>query len=126
MSYTPVGAMTSQVNILQVQKRRDASGEFLQPMDVFAGPMWAYIQFKADTIKEKSEQVVTESTHKIVIRYFPGITSAMVVQDISNDPTGKVGKLYNLATSPIDPDGKMMELWLMCYERDDGSRGVQV
>jgi SPP1 family predicted phage head-tail adaptor len=111
--------MISQINILSASKRRDPStGEFLSP-DVFAGGIWARIQYVADRVQEKTEQVVTEATHKVTIRFIPGVVSSMTLQDI----TQPIAKLFNIS-AVVDPDGRQFELWLFCYERDDGQTGV--
>lgn len=114
-AYTSIGAMVSQINILKRNNRRDANGEFLDPV-VVAGPLWARVQYMTDKLSQLPQQVVTEATHKVIIRYAPGIDSGMMVQTIGD------GKIFNMTTSPIDPDDRKVELWLFCYERTDGKK----
>lgn len=116
-AYTPIGAKTSKINILSRSHKRDSAGEFMAP-DVFAPNVWAKIQFIAPKYTEKPQQTVTEATHKIVISYIARVTSEMTVQD------AVTGAIYNI-TAANDPDGRRVELWLMCYQRNDGKPGVQ-
>jgi SPP1 family predicted phage head-tail adaptor len=109
-TYTPTGAFTSKVNILKRSTARDSQGEFLAP-DVFASKVWAKIQFIANKYTEKQQQNVTEATHKVIIRYLDHVTSDMLVQNGS--------KIFNIE-AVIDPDDRKVELWMFCYERNDG------
>ena len=117
-SYTPIGAKTSKINLLRPTGRRDALGDPLPP-DVFASGIWARIQTLTSKYTEKKEQVVSESTHKITIGFMDGVTSGMLVQDVVS------GAIYEIEGSPNDPDGRRVELWLMCYLRNDGRNPIQ-
>jgi SPP1 family predicted phage head-tail adaptor len=110
-AYTPRGSMNRQVQLLKPSTRRDASGEFLDP-DVFA-TCWAKITSITPKYTEKKDQVVVEATHKIVIPYVDGITSEFTVKLIST------GQIF-LILEPNDPDQRQVELWLRCYQRNDG------
>jgi SPP1 family predicted phage head-tail adaptor len=111
---TPIGALNSKIDIEKVLKR-DGSGNAV--WDVFAANVWARIQTLTSTYKEKSQQSVSEATHKIVIRYMDGVTSAMRIKS--------EGRIYEIEGSPSDPDGSRRELWINCYMRNDGVSGVQ-
>lgn len=90
--------------------RRDANSEFLDP-EPFAQGLWARIQYLTSKYIEKTQQVVTEATHKVIIRYMDGITDQMQVR------SGV--QIFNIE-SVIDPDERKVELWLFCYEREGG------
>lgn len=109
VGYTNVGALQHQVYILQRNTRRDANGDFLPPV-VFA-TCWARVQALTDKYTEKAQQVVTEATHRVTVRYIPGLDTSMQVQFN--------GRIFNIAAI-LDPDERQVELWLMCYERNSG------
>jgi SPP1 family predicted phage head-tail adaptor len=108
--------MNSKIDLLKPVNRRDGNGDLAAP-DVFAQNVWAKIQPITPKYMEKPETITTEATFKIIIRYLPGVTSAMIVRS--------EGKIYNLQGPPLDPDGRKVEMWLMCYMRNDGVTGVQ-
>lgn len=109
LSYTPTGALQHRVTLSKPSAQRTASGEFVQQYESFA-TCWASIQMLAAKYTEKTQQVVTEATHKITIRYIPGVTSAMTVQ-LSD------GRVWNIE-AVSDPDERHVELQLFCYERN--------
>jgi SPP1 family predicted phage head-tail adaptor len=108
LSYTPTGAMQHRVVLSKASSQRTATGEFVQRYEPFA-TCWASIQMLAGKYTEKTQQVITESTHKIIIRYIPGVTTAMTVQ-LSD------GRVWNIE-AVADPDERHVELQLFCYER---------
>lgn len=115
-AYTPIGAYNSKIDLLKPVNRRDGNGDLAAP-DVFAQNVWAKITPITPKYTEKPETITTEATFKIIIRYLPGVTSAMIVRS--------EGKIFNLQGPPLDPDGRKVEMWLMCYMRNDGVTGVQ-
>jgi SPP1 family predicted phage head-tail adaptor len=98
--------MRHTIDLLQPNTQRDSNSEFLYPV-VFA-TCWASIQALASKYTEKQEQVVTEATHKVVIQYRSGVTSAMKVRF--------EGRIFDIQ-AVLDPDETHDQLWLMCYER---------
>ncbi len=114
-SPTPIGAMNSKIDILKLTGVKDAVGN--PTWDKFADNVWARIQTLTSTYKEKPQQNVPEATHRIVIRYIDGVTSAMRIQS--------GGKLYLIEGDPSDPDGQRRELWINCYMRNSGASGIQ-
>lgn len=109
--YTPRGAMNRRVQLLKRSTRRDANSEFLPP-DIFA-TCWAKIGPITPKYTDRPQQVVTEATYKIVIPYLAGVTSGMQVKAVST------GEVFDIMV-PTDPDDRQIELWLMCYQRNDG------
>ena|SRR5579884_3623248 len=103
--------MQQQIQLLEQNSQRDKNGEFLSPT-IFA-QLWAKVEALAGKYSEKSQQVVSEATHKVTIHYLPGVTSAMKVQLNS--------RVFNVEYV-ADPDERQVELWLFCYERNDGAQ----
>ena len=110
MSYTPIGAFSTLINIMQKNSQRDANGEFLA--DVVFAQTWAAIRAMTQKYTEKQQQVVTEATNKVTIPYISGVTSAMKVQL----PDGRIWNIEAVS----DPDERQVELNLYCYARNDG------
>jgi SPP1 family predicted phage head-tail adaptor len=110
MSYTPIGAFTTYISLMQKNSLRDTSGEFLA--DVVFAQCWAAIRALATKYTEKTQQVVTEATHKVIIPYISGVTSALKVKLPD-------GRIWNIEAA-ADPDERQVELNLYCYERNDG------
>lgn len=110
MSYTPVGAFTTLIQLMDKNSLRDSNGEFLA--DVLFAECWASIRAISQKYTEKQQQVVTEATHKVIIHYIPGVTSEMKVKL----PDGRIWNIEDVA----DPDERQVELNLYCYERNDG------
>jgi SPP1 family predicted phage head-tail adaptor len=115
-NYTPIGGMTSKIDLLKPTNRRDINADQVAP-DVFASNIWAKIQTLTSLYKEKTDLTTSEATHKIVIHYMDGVTSGMLVRN--------GGRIFNIEGTPNDPDGRRVELWINCYERNDGVTGVQ-
>jgi SPP1 family predicted phage head-tail adaptor len=107
--YTSTGAMQHRVTLVQASSSRTATGEFVQTHEVVA-TVWAAIQMLAQKYTEKQQQVITEATHKVTIRYMAGVTTEMLVQ-LSD------GRIWNIEAA-IDPDERGVELQLFCYERN--------
>lgn len=111
VGYASTGAMSNRVSVLQRSQARDATtGEFLTTHELVA-TVWAKIDMLATKYIERPEQVTTEATHKVTIRYMSGITTANLIQ-FDN-------RVFNIE-AVFDPDERKRELHLMCYERNDG------
>jgi SPP1 family predicted phage head-tail adaptor len=110
MSYTPIGAFSVLINLMQRNSLRDTNGEFLP--DVVFAQCWAAIRAITQKYTEKQQQVITEATHKVIIHYLAGVTSALKVQLPD-------GRIWNIEAA-ADPDERQVELNLYCYERNDG------
>jgi len=101
------------ITLLLAEQKRSPIGEFLPP-EKFAST-WASVRALAGRDLEKSQQVVAEVTHKIVMRYLPGVLAKMLVQL----PDGRIF----IIQAVLDPDERKIEMWLMCKERNDGQHG---
>lgn len=109
-AYAPTGSLNQQITLLERSTQRDALGNFIDP-GTFA-TCWARIEPLASKYTQDQQQIVTEATHRITIRYIPNVTTALTIQLSS-------GAIWNIE-SVLDPDGRQFELWLMAYERNDG------
>jgi SPP1 family predicted phage head-tail adaptor len=110
-AYTSAGAMNICITLLLADQQRTPDGEFL-PWEKFAST-WASIRAMTGRDLEKAQQVVAEVTHKVVIRYMPGVLAKMLVQL----PDGRIFLIQAI----MDPDERKVELWLLCKERNDGA-----
>jgi SPP1 family predicted phage head-tail adaptor len=105
-SYAPTGALSKQISILKVSPTRNSDGT--TTFFVF-DTVWGFVQTLNEKYVEKAQQVVEESTHRITIRYYPGITEQNRIQVDT--------RVFNIE-AVIDPDDRQFELQLFCWETD--------
>lgn len=112
-SMTPTGELKHVVSILQpnITGARNGSGDLIATT-TFATGVFAAVEFIRQRFSEKSYGESDDSTHKIIIRTIPGITSSMVV--VHN---GADYRIQNVVPNPEAPD---FELWLFCRLVDGG------
>ena len=89
---------------------RDTSTGELLPRTAFA-TVWAGLTPNNATYKEKSEQVTTETTWKLEIRYLAGLDTSFTV-----NYDGRTFKIMSIQ----DPTGQKRELKLILIERNSG------
>ncbi len=107
-SYASAGSLNQRVTLVQLSESRTATGAIVNKQEPVA-TVWARIDALTSKYTEKPEEVVAESTHRVTIRYMPGITTANLVQ-LSD------GRLWNIQ-AVFDPDESKANLQLYCYER---------
>ena len=112
IAYTPAGALQHRITLLQQNPQRDANGEFLDPV-IFV-ETWASISILQGRDLERAQQIVSEVSHKVVIRHIEGVKFSMTVQ---------FGDRNFLIQAVEDPDERKVELHLLCLERNDGQAG---
>ena len=101
LSYTPTGALSSQVTFWMPSTTRDNDGNLTPPTQI--ATVWASITMTyTPTDSPKQQQVVGETRYKIVIRYMPGLSTKMYV-------TTATGRKMTL-TAIVDPDDRQVEL----------------
>lgn len=112
MLYTPVGDMIHQITIMDPGTDRDQSGNLLPPA-VFADAIYAKIEglWATGAAMKATQQLITEVSHRITIRYLEGLLTRMYVQFRSR--TFTIERI-------VDPDERQVELRLLCIERNDG------
>jgi SPP1 family predicted phage head-tail adaptor len=67
---------------------------------------------------ESARQVVSQVTHRITIRWQPGILAKMNIDWFEERP-----RIFQIEAVE-NPDGRRIKLELLCIERDDSQRGV--
>lgn len=107
--YSSIGGLNNRVVLLKPDTSKTATGGTKPPAVV--ATVWAGVEHIRALDIEKSQHVVGEVRHKIVIRYRAGITSDMLVQ---------LGTRTLNVYAAKDPDERKVELWLYCFERSDG------
>lgn len=119
--YTPVGDFVHLVDFLDpAGAPRNSDGSDPDPTSFASGvPAACYpLAYTSGTEVVKPHQVLPEVTHKIVIRYMPGILSRMLVvfYPMSDQTSGRKFVIMRIK----DPDERRVELHLICSERNDG------
>jgi SPP1 family predicted phage head-tail adaptor len=113
------GKLRWQIQILQPTLQQDSSGG-VDPnaTSIFAT---AYAAVEALTGRElyAAQQRVSEVTHKITIRYLPGVTALMNV--LFPDPGTGLPRVF-LIGDVLNPDETPHLLFLYCVERDDSQQ----
>ena len=122
--YTDPGLMDRLIDIWDQPSQPQADGSPAAPV-LFASGIYAYITglWATTEAKKLQQQIVNELSHKIVIRYLPGLRSRMFI--LYNDPDSKddsgfvVPRRFNIDRI-IDPDEHKVELMILAIERNDG------
>lgn len=104
------GELTDRVTLLSPTVTQADDGQPLlswsNPTTI--GPLWAKVEELGGRETRRGEQIVSEHSHRVTIRYRTGLTSSMRVTWGSR--TLEVDGL------PTDPEGLRAELILMCRE----------
>lgn len=124
--YTPVGQMDRVVDFWQQSTLPNPDGSLSDP-SLFASGVFAKIEALWSTTQARrhQQQVDSELTHRITIRYLPKLKSSMFIlyADPDFDPTGtetwQQGRRFDI-DSVNDPDEKKVELQILAIERNDG------
>jgi SPP1 family predicted phage head-tail adaptor len=113
------GKLRWQVQILQPTVEQDSSGG-VDPLatSTFA-TVWAAIEALTGRELYAAQQRVSEITHKITIRYMPGVLSLMSV--LFDDPGRGLPRVFLIA-DVLNPDETPHLLYLYCVERDDSQQ----
>lgn len=114
IGYEPRGAMVQRITLLKDNTRRTDEGEFLTATDFV--DTWASIKSLTGTELYKTQQIVAEVTHKVIIPYQDNVISGMRVQ---------FGSRIFQIEAVMDPDERKVDLQLLCIERNDGRDGEQ-
>jgi SPP1 family predicted phage head-tail adaptor len=109
VAYASAGSMTERVTLVQLSESRTATGAIVNTHEPVA-TVWARIDALTSKYTEKTEEVITEATHRVSIRWMSGITSANLVA-LSD------GRVWNIQAA-LDPDERRVQLDLYCYERN--------
>jgi SPP1 family predicted phage head-tail adaptor len=113
------GALRHAITILQPSLVQDAAGGWQIGADnTFAANVPAEISTLTGRELEAAKQKVSEVTHKITIRWQPGILASMNVGWFDDRP-----RFFQIQAVE-NPDGRRIKLELLCIERDDSTRNV--
>jgi SPP1 family predicted phage head-tail adaptor len=108
-TYASAGSMNQRVTLVQLSESRTATGAIVNTHEPVA-TVWAKIEALTSKYTEKVEQVISEATHRVSIRWMSGITSANLVE-LSD------GRVWNIQAA-LDPDERRAQIDLYCYERN--------
>ena len=121
--YTDPGLMDRQIDIWD---QPDVSQDGSNPDPViFAQGVYAYITslWATTQAKKLQQQVLSEITHKIIIRYMAGLRSRMFLlyndPDSTDDSGNLVPRRFEIDRI-FDPDEHKVELWVLAIERNEG------
>ncbi len=121
--YTDLGLMDRQIDIWD-QPAVLSDGSTPAPV-LFAQGVFAYITglWATTQARKLQQQVISEVTHRIIIRYMAGLRSRMFI--LYNDPDSKddngvlVPRRFDIDRI-FDIDEHKVELWIMAVERNEG------
>jgi len=101
------GKLRNKLTIQRPDTTEGTGGEELPNYSTFA-TVWGSIEPLSGSEGLQGRQAGSEVTHRIVIRYYAGITSDMRI--LWN------GRYFNLSQPPINKDERNKEIELMCRE----------
>lgn len=104
---TSAGKLRHRIVIEQPTKTRDPYGAEVETWTPFA-TVWAAVEPLRGREFFAAQQVNAEVTHRVTLRYIPGVIRAMRV-------TFK-GRILDMVSPPINVDERNQELQLMCVE----------
>jgi SPP1 family predicted phage head-tail adaptor len=113
------GELRHWVQIMQLAERQDANGNISKGD---AGPfaaVWARIEALSGRELYNAQQKVSQVTHRITIRYQPGVKAQMLVW--FRDPGEGTTRQFQIEAIE-NPDETMHKLFLLCIERDNSQR----
>jgi SPP1 family predicted phage head-tail adaptor len=120
ITYTPLGDMRLLVDFWDQETTANPDGS-TQDATEFAGGVYAKIEslWATTQARMQRQQAVTETTHRITIRYMPGLRTRMFI--LYNDPDTANPRRFDI-DSINDPDEMTVELQILAIERNDGGQ----
>src|SRR6266852_5251210 len=106
-----IGQMRYRVNLLRPSTVRDTFGGKTSPV-AFA-TTWASVEALQGKELYKAQQMVAEVSHRVTIRYQPGV--------LAKDLVDFKGRIFSVE-SVINVEERNRFLQLLCLERNDGTR----
>lgn len=101
-----IGKLRHAIELQQEQRTPDGGGGFVRTWQTVAR-VRAAVEPLTGSERWRAEQVQANVSHRVTIRYRPGITTDMRV---------KFGARVFLITAVIDPEERHRELQLLCTE----------
>lgn len=122
MAYARIvaGRLRHRVDILKPILVQGSSGGTRIANTSLFGTVWASIEPLTGRELQVAQQRVSEVTHKVTIRYLPGIRAGMAVS--FKGPGGELRELQIMDPQNPNETTKMLELF--CMERDESAREV--
>jgi len=120
--YTPIGDMIHKIDLLNAEDENSRASDGSYPADpgVFVAGIYAKIEGLSAREVYKGQVITSEVVERVTIRGpnggnsdVAGIRTRMLVRKTSDE---KIFQIQGI----IDPDGRGVELRLLCVERDDG------
>lgn len=113
--YTPTGEMDQQIDIWEIQTSPDSTDGSAQPDTPFASGVWAKIETLWSTSQPEKlpGQVLPEVSHRITIKYMPGIKEQQYA--VYHHPDN--GDMRLDFAQVGDPDFKRVELKILAIAR---------
>lgn len=113
------GKLRHRIQILRSNLNQDSFGDTqIGDASIFADDVPAEIATLQGRELYAAQQKVSEVTHRITIRWMPGLLAKMNVQWFDErDRFFQIQAIEN-------PDGRHKRVDLLCVERDDSGRGV--
>jgi SPP1 family predicted phage head-tail adaptor len=106
------GAMRHQISLLAPSTVSDELGGVSGTTTLWSG--WAQVKTLQGRELYNAQQIVAQVTHKIVMRWIPGVQANQTVLFVG---PGGVTTTFQVQYV-INPDERMRELDLLCIERD--------
>ena len=120
MPVLEAGKLRHRITILRMNLTQDSFGGFQQgDNSVFAQDVPAAIETLSGRELYAAQQKVSEVTHKITIRWQPGIKAKMNVLWFDED----FNRFFQIQAVE-NPDGVHVRLELLCIERNDSARNA--
>lgn len=107
------GDLIHRIQIVKPTLAQDSAGGWQQDTDSVFATVWASIEALTGRELYAAQQRVSEVTHKITIRWYPGIVARMNVW--FDNRVFQIQAVQN-------PDERKIMLVLLCLERDNSAR----
>lgn len=111
IAYTDPGEMRRPVDFLDPGTERNDDGSFPEPVPFLTG-IDAKIEALSGRELYKAQQIVTEVSHRVTIRFRRGLSTRMLILFR--------GRKFQIQAIQ-DPDEAEVELRILCVERNDGA-----
>jgi len=108
------GKLRHRIIIVKPTLAQDTAGGWAEDTENVVATVWASVEALTGRELYAAQQQVSEVTHKITMRYWPGITANMNVWF--------QGRQFRIQAAPLDPDERRKMLVMLCLERNNSAR----
>lgn len=113
------GKLRFPIQIYSRSRVQDAAGGLVPGDAVLFYDVWANIESVSDQEVYSALQMTAQVTHKITIRYLPGVKASMDV--VFNDGASPAVVRVFTIIAVVNPDERRHVQYLMCLERADSA-----